>query len=266
MNILLWLRQVPGSVAKRKDFEANRWWLEFLNDPAQVINPVLCAMEGWNLRVPTIGEFRTVYESSCDELQAYFPRAHILRHEAVHFDGLYELVTRTSVRHAAEVTFLRQVAPLVTEPKGGRERRRLRELILGQARNSGIRTSMALIAVLSCLCEGGGKAARVTARRVIKPTASYSEEDAHNALSDIRALEMLAAGYALGGPALGLCTRDKPLAGFWCDLGVRNSCLVEGVFATSYGLSPRLFTALSEEEMRELFSLMVDYGFDGIEE
>jgi hypothetical protein len=53
-NILIWLRKVANGAVQREDYEANRWWLDFLNRPNQTINPVFCAMEGALARVPTV--------------------------------------------------------------------------------------------------------------------------------------------------------------------------------------------------------------------
>jgi hypothetical protein len=262
-NILIWLRKASQGVVQRKDYEANRWWLEFLNRPSQTLNPLFCAMEGTQLRVPTLAEFREEYGRACDEVQAYFPDARVLRHDASSFAALYEIIANVSARHAAEVGFLCAVAPVIREPKTGRALTQARDFVLEQARASGFKASFTLVAALSCLYEGNSNETRVAAKRVIKPRARYTAQHAHNALSDIRALELLGAGSALGGPTLSLCTRDRPLAAFWCHLGVKHSGRAGNAFTVVYDLSPQLFPTLSEEGRAGLAQLMAERGLVG---
>lgn len=262
-NILVWLRKASRGITQRKDHEANRWWLEFLNRPSQTINPVFCAMEGAQTRVPTLVEFQEEYECACNEVQAYFPDAAVLRHDAAAFAALYEIITNVSTRHASEVDFLRAVAPIIREPKTGRALTQARDFILEQAVGLGFKASFTLLAALSCLYEGNRSGTWVAAKRVIKPKARYTPQQAHNALSDIRALELLAAGSALGGPTLSLCTRDRALAAFWCHLGIKHSSLEGNAFTVVYDLSPQMFPTLSEEERVDLVQRLAGYGVMG---
>jgi hypothetical protein len=262
-NILIWLRKASKGIAQRKDYEANRWWLEFLNRPSQTINPVFCAMEGAQARVPTLMEFQEEYERACDEVQAYFPDAVVLRHDTASFTALYEIITNVAARHAAEIDFLCAVAPVIREPKTDRALTQARDFVLEQAREFGFKASFTLVAALSCLYEGNSSETWVAAKRVIKPKARYTRQHAHNALSDIRALELLGAGYALGGPTLSLCTRDRALAAFWCHLGIKHSGRAGNAFTVAYDLSPQLFPTLSEKGRVDLAQLLVDCGLVG---
>lgn len=63
-----------------------------------------------------------------------------------------------------------------------------------------------LIAKLACLYEGVTEATASVARGGIKPKASYGPKAAHNALPDVRAVEIFAAGSSLTPETLGVCT------------------------------------------------------------
>lgn len=262
-NILIWLRKTSNGVVRRKDYEANRWWLDFLNRPSQTINPVFCAMEGAQARIPTQTEFQEEYERASDEVQAYFPDAVVLRHDVPAFAALYEIITNVATRYAAEIDFLCAVAPVIREPKTGRALTQARDFVLKQAGILGFKASFTLLAALSCLYEGNSSETQVAAKRVIKPRVRYTPQHAHNALSDIRALELLGAGSALDGPTISLCTRDRALAVFWCHLGIKHSSRAGNAFTVAYDLSPRLFPTLSEEEQIALIQVLMERGLVG---
>jgi len=112
------------------------------------------------------------------------------------------------------------------------------------------------------LYEGATEATASAARGVIKPKLRYGPRAAHNAVSDVRAVEMLAAGAPLGPETLGLCTGDRRLARFWDALGImsatwsgNNACTV------SQRMSSRLFPILTDVQCRELAEILVEHGF-----
>ncbi|WP_155394157.1 hypothetical protein [Xanthomonas albilineans] len=85
---------------------------------------------------------------------------------------------------------------------------------------------------------------------------------AHNAVSDVRAVEMVAVSAPLGPETLGLCRADRWLARFWDALGItsatwsgNNACTV------SQRISSRLFPILTYVQCHELTEILVEHGF-----
>ncbi len=261
-NVVSWIgRERRGKPDSPRD-AAMRWWLEFLDTPTQSINPVLCAFEGNKSRIPTLDEFMDEYRRSCAKIGAYFRNARIVRHRDDDFLQLYQNVVDLHARHHAEIDFLCEIAPEIAERRPRRELAAIRNRILDAAQRRRLGASLVLIATLSCLYEGATEATASAARGVIKPKPRYEPCAAHNAVSDVRAVEMLAAGASLGPETLGLCTGDRRLARFWAALGItsatwsgNNACTV------SQRMSSRLFPILTDFQCRELAEILVARGF-----
>ena len=161
----------------------------------------------------------------------------------------------------AEVDFLCDIAPEIAERRPRRELTAIRDRILDVAQRRRLSASLVLIATLPCLYEDATEATSSAARGVIKPKPRYGPKAAHNAVSDVRAVEMLAAGAPLGPETLGLCTGDRRLAQFWDALGItsatwsgNNACTV------SQRMSSRLFPILTDVQCRELAEILRKYS------
>jgi hypothetical protein len=92
------------------------------------------------------------------------------------------------------------------------------------------------------------------AKRLLKPSANYSAEDAYNALADLRSLEILICLFALfPEQQIMLCTGDKNLALFWA--GIRASKYDWVGKAAIFTLSPigALLPEVSVERGRSFF-------------
>lgn len=261
-NVVSWIGREPRDEPDSPRDAAMRWWLEFLDTPTQSINPVLCAFEGNKSRIPTLDEFKDEHRRSYEKIGAYFRNARIVRHRDDDFLQLYQNVVDLHARHRAEVEFLCEIAPEVAERRPRRELVGIRDRILDAAQRRALGASLVLIATLSCLYEGATKSTASAARGVIKPKSRYSPTAAHNAVSDVRAIEMLAAGAPLGQEILGLCTGDRWLARFWDALGIKsatwngnNACTV------SQQMTSRLFPILTDAQLRELAEILVERGF-----
>ena len=261
-NVVSWIGREPRAVPDSPRDAAMRWWLEFLDTPTQSSNPVLCAFEGNKSRIPTLDEFKDEYRQSCEKIGAYFRSARIVRHRDDEFLQLYQNVVDLHARHRAEVNFLCEIAPEVAERRPRLERVAIRDRILDAAQRNRLGASLVLIATLSCLYEGATEATASAARGVIKPKPSYGRKAAHNAVSDVRAVEILAAGAPLGPETLGLCTGDRRLARFWHALEItsatwngNNACTV------SQQMTSRLFPILTDAQLRELAEILVERGF-----
>ncbi len=261
-NVVSWIGREPRGEPDSPRDAAMRWSLKFLDKPTQSINPLLCAFEGNKSRIPTLDEFKEEYLRSCEKIGTYFRSARIVRHRDEDFLQVYQNVVDLQARHRAEVDFLCEIAPEIAERHQRRELVAIRDRILDAAQRRCLGDSLVLIASLSCLYEGATEATASAARGVIKPQPRYGPMAAHNAVSDVRAVEMLAAGAPLRPETLGLCTADRRLAQFWDALGItsgtwsgNNACTV------SHRMSSRLFPILTDVQCRELVAILVEYGF-----
>ena len=261
-NIVSWVGREPRGEPDSPRNAAIRWWLHFLDTPTQSINPVLCAFEGNKSRVPTLDEFKDEYRRSCEKIGAYFRNARIVRHRDDDFLQLYQNVVDLHARHRVELDFLCEIAPEIAERRPRRELVVIRNRILDAAKRRRLGASLVLIATLSCLYEDPTEQTGSAARGVIKPKLRYSPKAAHNAVSDVRALEMLAAGAPLGREALGLCTGDRQLARFWDALRITSATWNgNNICTVSQRMSPRLFPILTDAQCLELSEILVENGF-----
>ncbi|CAN7171814.1 hypothetical protein LJR168_000261 [Pseudoxanthomonas sp. LjRoot168] len=261
-NVVSWIGRRPHDEPESARDAAMHWWLQFLDTPTQAINPVLCAFEGNKSQIPTLDDFKDEYRRSLEKIGAYFRSARIVRHGDDDFLQLYQNVVDLHARHRAEADFLCEISPEIAERRPRRELPAIRDRILDAAQRNGLGASLVLIATLSCLYEGANEATASAARGVIKPKLKYDAKAAHNAVSDVRAVEMLAAGVPLGPETLGLCTGDRRLARFWDALGItsaiwngNNTCTV------SQRMSSRLFPILTDVQCRELSEMLATRGF-----
>jgi hypothetical protein len=256
-NVLATLKALarhPG----RTDLEAEKWWLNHLNHPRFVLNPVLCALEGKSQRTPTFDEFSREMEASCEVLTDGLPNARLLRHESTTFNELYTLVRNFANRRSKEASFLLAVSPLLTDRVAGRAVPQVEAKILREAKAAAILSkSLAVLCALSCLYELIDGSQPSIGRRVLKLKKSYSSADAYNAVADLQCLEFLAAAIAFPSSNFGLVTRDKYLAALWCELRISDTSLAQsgGLF---FNLSPsvRLFPRLSEDDVAALITRM----------
>jgi len=215
-NIVSVLKEIAKCSA-RSDLAANHWWLEFLNSPGHTINPVLCAMEGAQQTTPSFQEFCKSFDEARAQLATAFPKAQIVVFGREHYQAAYETIEDFALRYNAERDFLIKVAPRLFMRNAERSLIGIEQEILRTATDLGLdKLSLLVIAALSCLYEDGTKP--LIGRKIIKPTKKFSPKAAHNAIADIRALELLISGNALAGPSTALCTRDKYLAAFWCGI------------------------------------------------
>ena len=169
-------------------------------------------------------------------------------------EQLYENVTATPDRHAREERFLLQVVPSLHQRASAVSAHHLEGTILQAARDSALSShSFVVLAALSCLYEPQDGSEPMIGRGVIKPTPTYSAADAHNALSDLRSLELLALAVGLDGPSIGYCTRDKDLAAFWTHLRVSEPRWSGNSFTAGLSPAPKLFPRLDENGLRKMF-------------
>lgn len=231
----------------RADKEAHAYWLSHLDKPGLQINPALCAFEGVKRRVPTFEEFVSELESSTNILKGLLKQAKLIEHDPKDYEQIYENVSSLGARYSQEAKFLMAVCPLISHRVGKGKEVRVEAKISEIAHTLGLeKSSIFLISALSCLYElPSGKSPHI-GRSVLNPTPSYTPEQAHNAISDIRSLEFLAAISGLPGASIGLCTGDQHLAALWVALRVSNPRWVGKKFMAIVSPSKRLFPRLDD--------------------
>lgn len=240
---------------ERSDMQAERWWLQQLDNPRFALNAILCAAEGWNSSEPTFETFVAELADASGTIAKEFPQAAIVRHDPVNFAALYETVSAARERHLRECAFLSAIAHLLcNRVAAARSRKVERQIVDAADANSLARHSMVVLAALSCLYEPQhGEHPRI-GRGVLKLTPDYTIEQIYNALADIRSLEYLAAASGLPGGSVGFCTRDKALAAFWTYLGLNHATWEENSFSATYMPQPQLFPRLPADEVQNLLT------------
>ena len=119
-------------------------------------------------------------------------------------------------------------------------------------------TSFVVLASLSCLYEDEHS---THARKILKPKALYTKEDAYNALSDINALELYVGNMGLAKEInkkpFALTTCDKALVAFGCGLNLRKFDFNNGNPECSFSISSHLFPRLPKNQVNRLGNLLV---------
>lgn len=239
----------------RPDLDADKWWLQHLDKPHPMLNPILCAMEGNQRTPPTFDEFCAELTDACEVLKRTLPRSTIVKHREEQLHSAYEPYASQAPRMQREIDFLVAICPKLTyrAPRG--KSAYIEELIFQEAEHFGVpRQSFACLAALSVLHERTDGAQPRIGRGVLKPTPTYNSQEAYNALWDLHALEYLTAASALPGASVGFCTRDKYLAAFWACLGAQSWSWKGTTFTASFAPKPELFPQLTEEG----FHLLLD--------
>lgn len=241
----------------RSDVETNKWWFKFINSSSVLLNPVLCAMEGNNKRVPSMEEFHEQFDDAALALTKGFPTARVIEFAEKHYQASYEIICQLSKRYMAEQHFLLQAAPIVANRYKDHKLQGIEQRILDIASNMGIFESpLVLLAVLSCLYEPKDGAEPLIGKNLIKPTEHHHESKAHNALSDLRALEMLISANTLGGPEVAFCTRDKHLVAFWCAIQASNIKRNKDTVKFEINITEQLFPRLTRNGIDRLSSTL----------
>lgn len=237
----------------RQDMSVERWWLSHLNSDRFALNAVLCSHEGDTRRVPTYHEFCASLAQSLETLATGLPKARLVEHRPADLERLYENVTATGERHAKESRFLMSVAQFLHSRVSSLSARHKETELLEAARECGLELrSFVVLCALSCLYEPQDGSEPMIGRKVLKPTRGFCEADAHNALSDLRSLELLALAAGLDGPPIGYCTRDKGLAALWTYLRVSEPQWSGNTFTASVSPASELFPRLDETAVNEM--------------
>lgn len=241
------------SLSNRKDIEGNKWWFSFLNTPKTKLNPILCAFEGRNGKVPNFDEFCTELNRLSKLMEASFPDAEIIKFDSKSLPQAYQLVHDLNDRYNREQSFLMSIAPLICNTPPKSKLLEIEQKILSSAQSNSLpNCSLTFIAALSCLYEAPSSKKEQAGRKILKPTLNYTSKAAHNAISDLRALELIMCsdGMGLGSPAF--CTRDRYLAYFWCSIQPSKRIQSAAPGKLSITIKSNLFPRLNEEQLKKL--------------
>ena len=243
--------------------KANIWWHTFINEPRYLINPFFAAFEISSQSIPTYEEFCDEHQRCCGVLRRAFPKARIVDYNAAAYQGAYALIEEITSGYEAEVAFLQAVAPLIAVRNPKYRLKKIEEALFDCARRFGLgRPTLSLLASLSCLYEGASKESSSPARPVLKPKSTYTKLEAHNAIMDLYALQLLIQSTAKINKKIALCTSDKGLLRFWCALKVKpGGTVTTDGFNFNMELSRAMFPSLDELAILDLQQRVKTYGF-----
>jgi hypothetical protein len=217
-------RNIVSEITKRFDHgrpkSAELDFLDLFADQSVRINPLLFAMEGNERRIPAPERLREQVSEAARKLKAALPAAEVMVN-ADHIRGALGLVEDSRGGISRQQAFLLQVSPKLSAPVSGVNMRTRWKEVLAAADQHGVpRSSLVVLAALSSVVIPNG---RSPAKKLLKFRPRYSEQDAYNALCDLRSLEILISGFALfPEQPTQLCTSDRNLALFWTGLNASN--------------------------------------------
>lgn len=238
---------------KHPEAEAWRWVLPFLDSSRFCINPMGVAFEGNSSSTPELKAFSDELKKVTALIRSALPNAEVTQFSPPTVERLHGWRTSFDRRAERETLFLLEVAPLLVQMPAQSQLQAVESKVVQAASKHGL-SAMSLVVITSLAVlysENKGKDGEDggAGRRLLKPSASFREQDAYNALADLRQLELLAMGRALPTDVV-LLTGDIGLALLWCGLGHKAT---SGSGKMSFSLSGSLFPKLPGEHLRRLF-------------
>ena len=251
-NVVSGLSKVSnGSI--RSDYKSNIWWLKFPTLSNVSINPVLYAFEGSNQKGQTFREFHASFKEASEIIAKTLPNATILKYSDAEFEIVYGFITNAADRHEREIKFLVSIAPILVNRCSDNKLDDCRKNILEKSDLYGLnRKSLVVLLALSCLYEPKDGKGLLAAREILKPNNKYSDKDAFNSISDLRALDISIRVASLK-PRYFMCTCDRGLAGFWTGLNLRNIRWNGDDMSYDMTIDVSLFPRLKMDERTEYF-------------
>jgi hypothetical protein len=126
-----------------------------------------------------------------------------------------------------------------------------------EAKQFGVRlNSIVFISALSCIYDDPHGILFSIGRKLLKPKIKYEMPDAFNAISDLRNIELAAAGmtYFPENP-FALATCDYALASLWCAISLRG-LPASGKLEFHFNLTKELFPRLSDIDLKNMENLL----------
>jgi len=238
---------------KRPDLQFTDWWLSFLENKTVLINPLLYALEGNKRKPPSYAELCSATKKSATEVTKCLPNAKVAKYDSKYFKSAYAILSDLSARAELETKFLLRVVPQISNRVADPKLLNVQSTILKIAEDLKLNaTSLSVLAALSCLYENREGTGFLTARRIITPSERYTEEDAYNALFDLRSIELLLASRMVTQEPYALCTCDRALALFWCGLNPHGVEWKDGTLKFDVSINEYLFPRLPKASREKL--------------
>jgi hypothetical protein len=252
-------RNLLTKIRKSNKSDADKYWIEQLNSPSVTINPIFAATEGRSKRTPTQDEFCAEYFAAESQIKQYLPQARLIPHTAKTVAASYALVEDLRNRRDRETEFLLRAVPLVTARHADKDLRKKEDQIVELAYSHSLTGgSLSLLATLSCLYESTSGTPPSTGRGVLHPKANYTEQMAHNSLSDLLALELLVVGSSLGLGNNAFISSDRRLGRFWQSLEATAGAPIDGKGRGNFRISTKLLHRIDDqglERLKNIFSV-----------
>ena len=242
--------------------KAVEWWIKLVDSiGSATFNPLPYALESGFRRKPTFPEFAAAYEEGAEELAQAVPNCKVIRLDEQSYRAGYALLQAADIRSEKEINFLREVAPMIVNRVSRDRECKISADILSIAdKHKLFRGGIVTLAALSCVYEDVSGLVKSIGRRLIKPTSTYSEFDAFNALSDFRHIELSAAGQAyFPDDPFCLCTGDRGLAMLWSALIIHGESLHGNSIEFTFDLTTDLFSRLNGLEIQRLKQRLMDH-------
>lgn len=240
------------SQKNHNDLKANSWWFDFINNPSCILSPVISASE-WVKTTPNYDQFVKEFGRCQSVLHKAFPAAKVIDFNEVAFKGAYELMLEITQYYEQEISFLKQIVPLILEPKKMNELKAAEKQIFTYYKSNGLKNSwLLLLACLSCLYECPRSKNKSLGRGILKPKQNYRSHAAHNALWDIYSLQLIIHAKSQLNTDIGFCTCDKGLVRFWLALKINNTISEENKTRINFELGRDLFQRLNNEDLISL--------------
>ncbi len=200
------------------------------------VNPILLALEGNTRAFPSAEQVEAQLVEAADYFTQLLPNAQVIGREPEVVAAVIGMAESQRDRTESTMGFLLTIAPLLAHPISRARMDGVLAKIVSSARNAGLPAqSLALLCALSAAATTGKPNPALQLLKMA--VGQYSREDAYNAASDLRSLEVFAlSAAAFPNERSMLCTGDKPLALVWA--GLRPSHFTMAGSSHSYKLSP----------------------------
>lgn len=205
-------------------------FLGWLADPGATINYVPVILEGKSRRRPTAFELPAYAFEVEQKLRKALPYAE-LRPNAEHATiAASHLLDDPAFSIEKDMNFLRDVRHHLINPVSYKRRHAVVAEVCQIADSNGVaRLSFTCLAVVSAILRNHKDQKDNPALKLLKVSELHTVGGIHNALSDLRALKILAMMTSfLPEERPMFCTSDKNLAKFWVALNPRNMRMKNG--------------------------------------
>lgn len=245
------------SQGKKRQVDADSEFLDFIMDWPVTINPMLYVMEGNTRTRPRASEFSAQFEEVKRKIATALPKATILPDNQIGLSAAWNMLDELEQPYRRKLGFLVDVAPALMAQVRQEDRLGKLHWLMDKADSHGVkRLSLPVLAAFSSIIL---PAHTNPAKKLLKPSHGYGEQQAHNVLSDLRALELLIAVHGQFPSArASLWTKDRNLALFWAGMEIVSNVLVGKQRIFKINLQSPLLAGATESERALLREAVAD--------